>query len=360
MAHTPKAHDERRPDKHLYPIGSWIGMNIVDKDGQPQVAKARITHYDEGGWAYTGKWHNNGGVALSTFFRPSNCFIVDTPDGNLTSEELEKVKKACQDQHDSKVSLPMRWGVLCNGLPSVYAGGCFNSMGSYFQQGYDALWMPFHGDGLDLPFEAIKDNNIFNECMKAYTRGQNTFEGTERSKEWVHFLLGPKSPWRELNKHLLEKDADYINNAGFIFRSPGELPMKLAYNFALAIRYPWELPRNFSLWRMLLSQGVDATVALFLTNFVAPKVEAKDVDGPYEVIYPWSFLESARLDCAKNFIAGTPLDVRSANQSGMINPNVFGLWKEETEDNVRLFKEMLVHKDMSLSDAIRYVEKARG
>jgi hypothetical protein len=260
--------------------------------------------------------------------------------------------------HDDTKKLPMRWGILYGGTFTSYAGGCFNGMGSYFNSAYDALGIAYHGDGVDLTFEQVRDNHAYNEAVKNYKRGANTFEGTARSKKWVEFLMSDKSPWRALHKFIVEKDVDYINNAGFLLQTPGELPVKLTYNFALAVRYPWELPRNYSLWLMLLDKGVDPVKALFLTSFIALTPEAKDVNGPYETIYPWSFLEGARLDCAKKFIAGDPGHLQTSASGLYHNPNVFPLWQHQTATTTKLFSEMRDHKDMMLDDAIQYVEKA--
>ena len=362
MAHTPKAADERRRDPHLYPIGSWVGTYVAHPTtGKSVLVKAKVSSYDEGGWMYVSGWKNMPpGTQLSTYLRSTNCF----PLGEEAPPDLAIMKASVQKHHDDKGKLPMRWGTFSGIDIQMRHGGCFAGFSGALSKSYSHSAVIFHGDGAALGWDAIKDNTAFAEAMKNYTRPANAFEGTERSKLWVHYLMGPKSPWRALHPYIVEKDVDFINNAGFIFDNKKDkgLPTKLTYNFALAIRYPWELPRNYSLWLMLLEKGIEPTLALFLTNFIAPKPEAKDIDGPYEVVYPWSFLESARLDCARRFILGEPktLATSEGSQYGDEdgNNNVFSLWRQKNKTCDSLFKDMCSEKDMSLEQAIKYVEQA--
>jgi hypothetical protein len=243
-----------------------------------------------------------------------------TPATN-TPDYFALAKKHLIELHDHPTRPPNRAGVINNnGVFVDRSGGCLAQLSTAL---YELKTFPFafsvcHGDGAPLSFEALYDSAQFNKELAAFTQPFNKLVPTERSREWVAFLLSPESPWRDMHPFIAEKDVDFCNNYGFIY-SPGT-PVKLAYNFGMAVRFAWELPRQFALW-LELRKDMYAPKALYIaTNFELAK-EARTLEGPYDIMYPWSFLESSEAPAAGRFILGMP-----ANIDKETSPNVLPLW----------------------------------
>lgn len=267
----------------------------------------------------------------------------------------DKVKEL----HDTTAMLGMRWGWMNpEGKWADTHSGCFMSIPDYFT-GYvgktnQVVVVPFHGDGAEISFEGLKNEDTFNKEMMAFDVPHLKFTGTPRSEAWVKYLMSSASPWSAVVPFIASQEPAFINNAGFVFKTPDEVPLKLTYNFLMAIRYAWEMPRNFTLFTKL-AELMEPNRALFLSNFVTLNKDAKSIDGPYDAIYPWSFLESARLTEAGRFILAKPATVLPREN---VRPNVFPLWQttaSKAEDD-KAFAEFL-----ELSDAGKLgLEEASG
>jgi hypothetical protein len=267
---------------------------------------------------------------------------------------LATVKQKVADLHD-EIALAMRYGYYSeDGRNTEHREGCFNGLGNILSYAnpnhpFEFIYTAFHGDGAPMTFDTIRSNKTFNEAMLAHTQPWNKFVGTDRSRRWVDFLLSDISPWRALYGNIAEKDPAYINNAGFIFQDHPTLPTKLAYNFAMASRFPWEMTRNYELFLRLWDDGMDPCIALYIAvNFMLLPT-AEDLNGPYEVIYPWSFLEATNLTAVGRFVLGKPNDVSPFKS---VQPNVFPLWNTETkeikETHDKFFADLLADKNLRL------------
>lgn len=255
---------------------------------------------------------------------------------------LDEVKAKCKAHHD-QTGLPMRWW---NGSMEVNTG-CFG--GAYPRSPWS--YTVFHGDGVHYSWKALTDVATADREMAACEFGFNELTGTPRSREWLEYLLSPESPWAELVPFLAEPDLDYINNAGFIWKDGDRIPQKLWYNFIMAGRYPWDMPVNYEIFRMLRQEMHPNKACFIASNFVLAS-KAKDIAGPWIMIYPWGFLEQASFECAGRFILGRP-----ANKEGERTPNVFPLWKTEKFDPAPL-QTKLDRPGLALPEIIEAVDQA--
>lgn len=245
---------------------------------------------------------------------------------DFTTETLHKAKTYIQNFHD-ELSMGMRWGsVRENGRIQKQQGGCFASSGGVLDSALSHNWpgtfLVFHGDGTDIPLAGLANHKLYNKLMSENPRPWNKFEGTPRSKRWVSFLLSENSPWKALHPFLAETDEDYINNGGFIFKARS-IPRKLWYNFAMAIRFPWEQSLAFSTFLYLLDEGLEQNLACFIANSFFLSEGATSLQGPWTIQYPMSYLETMTLEAAGRFILSKPgtLDPREYDQ-----PNCKPLW----------------------------------
>lgn len=276
--------------------------------------------------------------------------------------DLAAARAICQKHHDSN-GLAMRFGAVKQQKAcGQQSQGCFGSMESTLGHlgQCSHFYIPFHGDGCALSFKGLVDLPTYYEEMKAYPRDWNKFEGTERSMHWVKFLLSDQSPWKSLLPFLAETDAEYCNNAGFIFKDLDKLPRKLIYNFAMAVRFPWELAKPYAHWLLLLQEGLSAPLALYIANnfelSADPKRRAKDLKGPWDVIYPWSFLESSTLEAAGRFVLCQP----NPNVDKALSPNVVPLWctVPYTAKALKLVDELADDNQLSLDTIVKAVNLA--
>lgn len=222
------------------------------------------------------------------------------------------IKTEVKKLHDSKTHMPMRYGYYTTSAHSS-SGGCFYGIVDSIYSAKNTggqVYAVFHGDGAPLTFEALKDNAVFNKELMAWTQPFNIFKGTDRTLIWLSFLLSPRSPWKALLPFLVEDSPEYINNAGFIFKDVKNIPAKLLYNFVTAFRFPWEMPRAFGLW-LLLRKELGDTQAFWLTQHFTLHKSAETINGPYDIIYPWSCLEETGFDTYARFITGTPKTLRA-------------------------------------------------
>lgn len=241
---------------------------------------------------------------------------------------MQLIKDAVQRAHDDKHKLGMRFGQIYAGGDSHDSqGGCFhgfvNTLYNARIGGTPYVYAVFQGAGANLSFEAIKNGAQFNKEMLEHKQPWNHFQGDSRTLRWVEFLLSNHSPWRLLRPFILG-EPEYINNAGFIFTNLKEIPAKLCYNFVMAMRYPWEMPAHFALFRELAQADIGESLALYISLNFLLKSEAKDINGPYELAYPWSCLEETGFESVGRFVLGRPADVRPGVNA--TDPNVHALW----------------------------------
>lgn len=265
----------------------------------------------------------------------------------MQPEFIEKAKAYVQEHHDNKTALAMRGGYFSETSKEMFSGGCYAGItGSLSSAKHykGVAYLVFHGAGAPISFDGIRDNGIFNQELAAHKHPWNHFVGTEATKEWITFLLSDESPWRDLLPYLLVKDVDYINNAGFIFDPAA--PVKLFYNFAMAIRFPWELPRQFALWR-ILKETMAPAMALYISNNFELKSSATDTTGPWEIVYPWSFLEESDTKAVGRFVLGKPANINGAN-----SPNVHPLWDTECPKAAMMFEVLLGDHQLKLTTIV--------
>src|ERR1041385_6406036 len=100
-------------------------------------------------------------------------------------------RAAIQDHHDA-LTHGMRWGdIHDDGKVSSLASGCFAGAASTLLHGNGkSIYACFHGDGPEISLEELCDPKLYNEKMRQQARPWNKFEGTERSKIWLTYLLG--------------------------------------------------------------------------------------------------------------------------------------------------------------------------
>lgn len=242
-----------------------------------------------------------------------------------------------KSHHNSTSHQQMRWIVN----DDRNHGGCYNALGYVLRHGGQTISLIYHGGGVELSDEALFDKDLRNKEMINARQNLLHFKGTERSKEWVQFLVSDESPWHALNDMMMSKDPEWINDNAFVFDTPKVYSRKLLYNFALAERFPWEMPHQFGLWRKLVQTGVSKPEALFIAYNFLPRAEAKDINGPWRVVYPWSFLEGASLECAARFITGNP-DLHETDTS--VQPNVQPLWSAKNKKKVN-YKALMLELD---------------
>jgi hypothetical protein len=208
--------------------------------------------------------------------------------------------------HDDVEANSQRWGFIYQKGPKAvhraYSGGCYMDLSIDTTAAY--TYLVFHGDGPEFNLPALADFSKQTDIMGEYTRPYTKFEGTPRSLEWVKFLLSDASPWRAL----------------------------------------------------LVKHGIEPAKALFIAcNFMVSK---PDIQGPYDVYYPWSFLEGGGLDCAKHFITGTP---RSLSTIEHTTPNVLPLWQCADYDELLSETKALADRDgLTLDEVVSIVDKATG
>lgn len=242
------------------------------------------------------------------------------------SDFLELAKTSVKKIHDATGN-PQRWGrVDTDGSVSTQSGGCFYSFRDTVQHSYEYLYpyifSAFHGDGAILSFDALRNDATFNKEMMAHTQPFDKFIGTERTEKWLSFLLSGASPWRHLMP-FIETGPSFVNDAGFVYSTPAKAPAKLLYNFVMGYRFPWEMPRGFGHW-LLLQEKIDPAMALYVALNFSLCPEAESIDGPYDVIYPWSCLEETMLEAAARFILARPGTVNHGEET---HPNVEPLWQ---------------------------------
>lgn len=273
---------------------------------------------------------------------------------------FEEMKEAVRSHHDN-MGLPNRYvTVYAKGQVQPLAGGCMRGFGDYLlsvskyqdRSTYDLSWcaLPFHGDGAPITFDGLRDGAKFNECMLAHKQPFNKFIGTPRSKRWVSFLLSEHSPWKALVPWIAELDTDFINEAGFIFKDVKTVPKKLLYNFTTAIRYPWEITRSYELFLKLAEAGVPSTTALYVSINFNLNSKAETIDGPYDVQYPWSFLEETGLEAAGRFILCQPAEVDGTKSP--YNPTcVNALWcvDDDKKESRKKLNDLVEDDGLSLS-----------
>lgn len=273
---------------------------------------------------------------------------------------IEIAKPKLLKHHDA-LTHGMRWGVIhSNGDTDEHSGGCFagstHTLLTAAQQNASAVYVIFHGDGADITVEELCDPVKYNKKMASQTRPWNKFEGTERSKIWVSFLMSEASPWAALHPFILEKDEDYINGVGFLF-TPKNVPVKLWYNFVMAVRYPWEQAASYSTMLHLIERGIEPNTACFISNSFFLKAGASGLDGPWDIQYPMSYLEQLTLEAAGRFILGKPGCLSS---TGSPSPNCGPLWDIGDEKlslaNNRLAEKLSEKSDLMLSDIVSTVE----
>ena len=262
-------------------------------------------------------------------------------------------------QHHDAALLPNRFlfvSTPSSTKPEVRSGGCFYPLRDKLDGGgtLHYLGIVFHGDGAPMTFDALRDNAKFNECMLAHEVPYNKFTGTPRSKRWVGFLLSPQSPWKALHQYLsTSDDIDFVNNAGFIFKDAHTAPRKLLYNFAMAVRYPWEMTRNYELCLRLWEAGVEPALAVYISQHFTLNTSAETVDGPYDVIYPWSFLEESDYCSVGRFITGTPATLSTTENAS--EPNVRALWDTKASEAaaVSAFNAFVADNKLSLGKIVK-------
>ena len=241
--------------------------------------------------------------------------------------QLQTVKSEVQKHHDRTDCLAMRWGMVHGNIVEGENGGCFAGFIStldhakYIKSPY--IYVIFHGDGARLSFDGLKDQAVFNQEMIQHTQPWNKFIGTERTLTWIRFLLSNESPWKALHPFIAEQSPEYCNNAGFIFHSIPNIPAKLLYNFVMGLRFPWEMAQQFGTW-LELTKILDPAISLYIANNFCLRKEAKNIQGPYDIFYPWSPLEETCFEAAGRFILQTPGTLRTDERPS--NPNVHPLW----------------------------------
>jgi hypothetical protein len=172
-----------------------------------------------------------------------------------------------------------------------------------------AVYAVFHGDGPEITFEEMVDTKKYNQKMTEYSRPWNKFEGTDRSKIWLSFLLGETSPWKDIRPYIIDDDLDWVNNAGVIFKTDG-LPKKLWYNFIMALRYPNEQAMQYSLMLLLIEHGIEANLSCYISNHFYLQPGAKSLtEGPWSICYPMTYMEGLTLGTAARFILSKPANI---------------------------------------------------
>lgn len=283
---------------------------------------------------------------------------------------LQAAKGICQKHHDA-LELCMRFGAVTKtGAQQMkYSGGCYGSIVHMFLESRHNpyVYVPYHGDGCVLSLKALCDLPAYNKEMADYPRDWNKFEGTERSMIWTKYLLSDHSQWRDLTPFLAEADAEYCNTAGFIFHNCEKMPTKLFYNFLMAIRLPWELSKVYAHW-LLLREKLDDRLALFIaSNFELrqsiPAIGEEPAvtgatsleTGPWDIIYPWSYLENTTLEAAGRFIRCAP---GTLSTTEALSPNVSPLWAtpKATEMAWDVAEKLNKNEKLTLPEIVTAVE----
>lgn len=230
--------------------------------------------------------------------------------------------------HDAQTSAA-RAIYRSGGTNGYFANGCFAALSSCIR-GYDFI-IAYTGDGVDLSVVDLIDQKKSEQRFRDTKLVFNTLTPTARSLRWVDFLLSDNSPWKALHPFLLDKDPAFCNEVGFAFGNAKEkMPVKLAFNFAMATRFPWEMPAAYSLFLALLDEGIEPNQACFIANNFVLREGATGLNGYYEIVYPWSFLESLSFEAAGAFCLSRPLDLASRKKT---HPNCDPLWVvQETKD----------------------------
>jgi hypothetical protein len=239
----------------------------------------------------------------------------------MQPNQLALLTAELQKCHDTP-GMSMRWGGIHDGKAYSGGGGCFAGVTDMFEQTLP-FFVAFHGDGLELSFEETVSQDAFNKAKLSSKKDWNAYVGTNRSRVWLEFLLSDISPWSALHPYIVTKDPEVINTSGFIFDDVSNIPRKLFYNFLMAARFPWELPQQFSTW-LMLKDVMDPRQAAYISNCFVLTSEAKSIDGPWEIEYPWSFLEGVALESVYRFLESLPGDLQG--RGGLCSPNVFPLW----------------------------------
>lgn len=270
-------------------------------------------------------------------------------------------KQFVKDYHDQRL-LPNRFTYIRGGQSYGSAGGCMaafaQAVGTPDKYGYTTPAIIFQGDGAPISFAGLTNEKDYNDCMLAHKRAFNAFEGTPRSLRWVNFLLSDKSPWRVLHEYMMPLEPEWINNAGFIFSKNGsEIPSRLAYNFAMAVRYPWEISRCYELCTRLWDRGIEPVTAVYVSMNFCLSRKATDLTGPYDVRYPWSFLEESGIEAAGRFILGKPGDVKVRQAAG--TNNVATLWKTTQDKQAEKdFSDLVSNDNLSLEVILSTISNA--
>lgn len=136
--------------------------------------------------------------------------------------------------------------------------------GVKFWDRFDVDCMQVWGHGPEVSNKYTKGTEHILYYM--FLGGEKAYRGSAESREWLSFLLGKDSPYHELFPFIIERDLDFINHNGFIFRDYVDAPAKLLYNFLIASRFVNQSHtmtngRHFRFWRELLDDGVEPCLA---------------------------------------------------------------------------------------------------
>lgn len=259
---------------------------------------------------------------------------MNHPNSSIDGGLLAICKTACSSLHNDPDLEPMRLvSIGSDGTQTIETAGCYGFLTHHGTRTAPsatlAYCFPFQGDGCAYSFQGLTNADQKQQETIKGRRDKFKFVGTERSLIWVNYLLSNKSPWKALLPYMLLTDAEFINNSGFMFHSPKDLPSKLLYNFLMAIRFPWEMEEAYSTW-LILREQMDDTLALFIASNFELQRGAESLDGPWELYYPYSFLEQCSLDAANNFISQTPNTLLADCK---FTPNVRELWSVSLTTN---------------------------
>lgn len=157
---------------------------------------------------------------------------------------------------------------------------CYYSVKSHMVAEKEKYYFTTYNGGYIQNPKLILPSEVFNIQIGRANYGD--FIRNEFSKEWVQFLLGEDSPWKDLHQFIYNRDIDFCDAVGFIFSTDVfKSHHNLFFNFLIATRTPQEFPANYwSYYHLRHVFHIDARLAAIISTEFTPNT--KDFGGPWK------------------------------------------------------------------------------
>lgn len=92
---------------------------------------------------------------------------------------------------------------------------------------------------------------------------------------WLEFILSKDSPFKEINKHLVVSDPEWISKHAIVLKDVLQIDARQLYIYLIAIRQPYEFPCENALFEHCLEKGVSPKTAAMASFYVCTEDNGK-------------------------------------------------------------------------------------